>query len=51
MLIVLKWVILLLLSIAGMILATQPDMLEAGLILSIGCFLLFALDVARSFID
>tara|TARA_B110000240_G_scaffold184768_1_gene219744 strand:+ start:35 stop:190 length:156 start_codon:yes stop_codon:yes gene_type:complete len=51
MLTVLKWVILLLLSMTGMVLSTQPDMLQAGLVLCFGCFLLFALDVARSFID
>ena len=52
MLTVIKWVLLLLTSILGMvILATDPNQQSLGLILAFGCFLLFALDVARSFIN
>jgi hypothetical protein len=47
-----KWVLLLLCSVVGMvILATDPNQQSLGFILAFGCFLLFALDVARSFID
>jgi hypothetical protein len=49
---VIKWVLLLLTSSLGMvILATDPNQQLLGLILTFGCFLLFALDLARSFID
>ena len=52
MLIVIKWVLLLLCSVVGMvILATDPTQQKLGFILAFGCFLLFALDVAKSFID
>ena len=52
MLIVIKWVLLLLTSVLGIvILATDPSQQSLGLILAFGCFLLFALDVARSFIN
>ena len=52
MLTVIKWVLLLLCSVLGMvILATDPTQQSLGLILAFGCFLLFALDVARNFID
>ena len=52
MLIVIKWVLLVLCSVMGMvILATDPNKQSLGLILTFGCFLLFALDVARNFID
>ncbi len=52
MLLVIKWVLLLLCSVMGMvILATDPNQQSLGLILAFGCFLLFALDVARNFID
>jgi len=51
-LIVLKWVLLLLLSISGMvILITDPNNQSLGLWLYFGCFFIFAIDVARSFID
>jgi|TARA_X000001382_G_C3125141_1_gene164462 hypothetical protein len=49
---VFKWVSLLLLSVCGMvILATDPAQQSLGLMLALGCFLVFALDVARTFID
>lgn len=52
MLTVIKWVLLLLCSVVGMvILATDPTQQSLGFILAFGCFLLFALDVARSFIN
>jgi len=51
MLTVIKWVLLLLLSVAGMVLATDPNYQSTGLILAFGCFLIFALDVARNFIN
>jgi len=51
MLTVFKWVLLILLSVAGMVLATDPNYQTTGFILAFGCFLLFALDVARNFID
>ena len=52
MLTVIKWLILLSCSMLGMfILATDPSQQSLGLILAFGCFLLFALDVAKSFID
>jgi hypothetical protein len=51
MFIVLKWVILSLLSALGLVLATDPNFLTVGLILAFGCFLVFALDVARQFIN
>ena len=51
MFIVLKWVILSLLSALGLVLATDPNLLIVGLILAFGCFLVFALDVARQFIN
>jgi len=52
MLTVIKWVLLLLCSVMGIvILATDPTQQKLGFILAFGCFLLFALDVARSFID
>jgi len=52
MLTVIKWVLLLSCSILGMvILATDPNQQSLGFILAFGCFLLFALDVARSFTD
>jgi len=50
-LIVLKWVCLILLSVVGMVLATDPNFSTTGFILAFGCFLLFALDVARNFIN
>ena len=52
MLTVIKWVLLLLCSVIGIvILATDPSQQLLGFILAFGCFLLFVLDVARSFID
>ena len=52
MLIVIKWVLLLLTSVLGIvILATDPSQQSLGFILAFGFFLLFAFDVARSFID
>ena len=52
MLIVIKWVLLLLCSMLGMvILATDPTQQSLGFIFYLGCFLLFALDFARNFID
>ena len=52
MLLVIKWVLLLLCSVVGMvILATDPNQQSLGLILTFGCFLVFALDVARNFIN
>jgi len=52
MLTVIKWVLLLLCSVIGIvILATDPDQQQLGFTLAFGCFLLFAIDVARSFID
>ena len=52
MLTVIKWVLLLLCSVVGMvILVTDPNQQSLGLILTFGCFLLFALDVAKNFID
>lgn len=52
MLIVIKWVLLLLCSVVGMvILATDPTQQSLGLILAFGCFLLFAIDVARNDIN
>ena len=51
MLTVIKWVLLLSLSVAGMVLATDPNYQSTGLILAFGCFLIFALDVARNFIN
>jgi len=52
MIIIIKWLILLSCSILGMvIIATDPTEQSLGFILAFGCFLLFAIDVARSFID
>lgn len=52
MLTIIKWVLLLLCSVMGIvILATDPTQQRLGFILAFGCFLLFALDVAKSFID
>ena len=52
MLTVIKWVLLLLCSMLGMIiLATDPSQQSLGFILAFGCFLLFALDVARNDIN
>jgi len=52
MLTVIKWVLLLLCSVLGMvIIATDPTQQKLGFILAFGCFLLFALDFARNFID
>ena len=52
MLTVIKWVLLLSCSILGMvILATDPSQQSLGFILAFGCFLLFALDVARNDIN
>ena len=52
MLIIIKWVLLLLCSVLGMvILATDPNQQSLGLILTFGCFLLFAIDVARNDIN
>ena len=51
MLTIFKWVLLILLSVAGMVLATDPNYQTTGFILAFGCFLLFALDVARNFIN
>ena len=51
MLTVLKWLILIFISVLGMVMATDPNYQTTGLILAFGCFLLFALDVARNFID
>ena len=49
-LIITKWVLLLICSVVGMvILATDPGQQSLGLILTFGCFLLFAIDVARTF--
>ena len=50
-LIVTKWVCLILLSVVGMVLATDPNFSTIGFILAFGCFLIFALDVARNFIN
>ena len=50
-LIVTKWVSLILLSVVGMVLATDPNFSNLGFILAFGCFLIFALDVARNFIN
>jgi len=50
MITIFKWVLLILLSVAGMVLATDPNYQTTGFILAFGCFLLFALDVARNFI-
>jgi hypothetical protein len=49
-LIVTKWVLLLLCSVVGMVLATTEHQ-TLGFILAFGCFLVFALDVARNFIN
>lgn len=52
MLTVIKWLLLILCSVIGIvILATDPTQQKLGFILAFGCFLVFALDVARSFID
>mgnify|MGYP003134939983 FL=1 len=51
MLIITKWVLLILCSVVGMVLATDPAYQSTGLIISFGCFLVFALDVARNFIN
>ena len=52
MLLIIKWLILLSCSMLGMvILATDPTQQSLGLIITFGCFLLFALDFARNFID
>jgi hypothetical protein len=52
MLTIIKWLILLSCSVLGMvILATDPTQQSLGFILAFGCFLLFALDVARNFIN
>ena len=52
MLTIIKWLILLSCSMLGMvILATDPTQQSLGFILAFGCFLLFALDFARNFID
>ena len=49
---VIKWVMLLICSLMGMVLlATDPNQQMLGFILSFGCFLIFAIDVARNFID
>ena len=49
-LVITKWVFLLICSVIGMvILATDPGQQSLGLILTFGCFLLFAIDVARTF--
>ena len=49
---VIKWVLLLLCSVLGMvILATDPTQQKLGFILAFGRFLLFALEEARNFID
>jgi len=52
MLTIIKWLILLSCSMLGMvILATDPTQQSLGFILFLGCFLLFALDFARNFIN
>jgi len=51
MLIILRWVLLLLLSVSGMVLATDPNYQTTGFILTFSCFLIFALDVAKDFIN
>jgi len=51
MLTVFKWVLLILLSISGMVLAANQNYQTVGFILAFGCFLLFALDVAGNFIN
>ena len=49
-LVITKWILLLICSVIGMvILATDPEQQSLGLILTFGCFLLFAIDVARTF--
>jgi len=49
-LIITKWILLLICSVVGMvILATDPTQQSLGLILTFGCFIVFALDVARTF--
>jgi hypothetical protein len=52
MLTIFKWLILISCSVLGMvIIATDPTKQSLGFILAFGCFLLFALDVARNFIN
>ena len=49
MLYIIKWVILALCSALGM--ALVPTMATTGFVLAFGCFLVLALDIAKSFID
>jgi hypothetical protein len=49
-LIVIKWVCLILCSVIGMMLTTTIYS-NLGFILAFGCFLIFALDIARNFIN
>ena len=52
MLTIIKWVLLLLCSMIGMIIILiDPTMQSLGFTLFFGCFLLFAIDVARNFIN
>ena len=52
MLTVIKWLIFISCSVLGMvIIATDPTQQSLGFILAFGCFSLFALDVARNFIN
>ena len=49
MLYIFKWVLLALCSAMGM--ALVPTMATTGFVLAFGCFLILALDIARTFID
>jgi|TARA_R100001594_G_scaffold55185_1_gene88743 hypothetical protein len=50
-LIIIKWLALLFSSLMGMMLAIGSEYTTTGLVLFFGCFLIFAVDVARNFID
>ena len=47
-LLITKWVLLILCSVMGMML-TMTTYTTLGFVLAFGCFLVFALDVARTF--
>ena len=49
-LLITKWVLLILCSVMGMML-TMTTYTTLGFVLAFGCFLVFALDVARQFIN
>ena len=49
-LLITKWVLLILCSVMGIML-TMTTYTTLGFVLAFGCFLVFALDVARQFID